>query len=92
MMADAASMSATPELKVYIKPRCPWCVDVVAWLKQAGYGFRVLDVTADPALYEEMRRLSGQSSAPTMTYGELLLADFGVDELVPFLREHRIEP
>lgn len=91
-MADASVMSATPELKVYIKPRCPWCIDAVAWLKQAGYDFRVLDVTADPALYEEMQRLSGQSKAPTLTYGDLLLADFGVDELVPFLREHGIDP
>ncbi len=91
-MADAISMSAKPELKVYIKPGCPWCIDVVAWLRKAGYEFRLLDVFAEPALFEEMKRLSGQSSAPTMTYGDLLLADFGVDELVPFLREHGIEP
>jgi hypothetical protein len=35
-----------------------------------------------------MRKISGQSSAPTMTAGDLLLADFGVDELIPFLEEH----
>lgn len=85
-------MSAKPELKVYVKPGCPWCTEAVAWLKQAGYDFCVLDVIADPALFDEMRRLSGQGRAPTLTYGDLLLADFGVDELVPFLREHGIEP
>lgn len=85
-------MSTKPELKVYIKPGCPWCVDAVAWLKRNGYRFESIDVYADPAKFEEMRRLSGQGKAPTLTYGDLLLADFGVDELVPFLREHSIEP
>jgi len=85
-------MSETPELKVYIKPGCPWCVDVVAWLKKEGYTFRTLDVIADSALYEEMRRLSGQSSAPTMTYGDLMLADFGVEELEEFVEANEIHP
>ena len=85
-------MSETPELKVYIKPGCPWCVDVVAWLKKEGYTFRTLDVVADSALYEEMRRLSGQSSAPTMTYGDLMLADFGVEELEEFVEANEIHP
>lgn len=85
-------MSDKPELKVYIKPGCPWCVEAVAWLKQNGYAFKALDVYADAALYEEMRSVSGQSKAPTLTYGNLLLADFGVDELVPFLKEHGIRP
>jgi len=80
------------ELKVYIKPGCPWCTEAVVWLKQAGYRFLTIDVFADPSKFEEMRRLSGQGKAPTLTYGDLLLADFGVDELVPFLREHGIEP
>jgi hypothetical protein len=30
--------------------------------------------------------LSGQSKAPTMDWAGEVLADFGVDELVPFLR------
>lgn len=85
-------MSDRPALNVYVKPGCPWCVEAVAWLKNAGYRFQTIDVVADPAKFEEMRRLSGQGKAPTLTCGDLLLADFGIDELVPFLREHRIEP
>ena len=85
-------MSENPELKVYNKPGCPWCSEAIAWLKQNGFAFTPLDVYADPSLYEEMREISGQSKAPTLTYGDLLLADFGVDELVPFLEEHGIHP
>ena len=81
-----------PRLKVYIKPGCPWCVDAIAWLQREGYGFDTIDVTADPAAYAEMRALSGQSSAPTMTAGDLLLADFGVPELEAFLEKHEIHP
>ena len=36
---------------------------------------------------EEMIELSGQSKAPTMNWDGEILADFGVDELVPFLRK-----
>ena len=38
--------------------------------------------------FEKMRELFGQTSAPSMTVGELKLADLGVEELVPFLEEH----
>ena len=85
-------MADKPLLKVYLKPGCPWCVDAVAWLKKNGHSFEAIDVYADPSKYDEMREISGQGKAPTLTYGDLLLADFGVDELVPFLREHGIEP
>ena len=68
-------MSEEPILKVYIKPGCPWCVDAIAYLKKDGFQFEEIDVYADPAMYQEMKDLSGQSSAPTLTYGELLLAD-----------------
>lgn len=86
------SDSSSPTLRVYIKPGCPWCVDAVAWLKREGYDFETIDVIADGVAYDEMRRISGQSKAPTMTVGDLLLADFGVDELEVFLEEHEIHP
>ena len=35
---------------------------------------------------QEMIALSGQSKAPTMDYHGEILADFGVDELIPFLK------
>ena len=79
-------------MKVYIKPGCPWCVDAVGYLKREGYNFEEIDVIANPDQFDEMRRISGQSCAPTMTVGDLLLADFGVDELEVFLEENGLEP
>lgn len=39
---------------------------------------------------KEMVALSGQTKAPTMKLGSAVLADFGVDELVPFLAKHGV--
>lgn len=81
-----------PTLNVYLKPRCPWCVDAVAYLKREGFSFTAIDVIADQEQYVEMQKLSGQTCAPTLTYGELILADFDVDEMKAFFAEHGIEP
>ena len=85
------------QLEIFIKPGCPWCVDAVAWLKREGYAFTQHDVTADSARFDEMIALTGQRSAPSMRVTgangeELVLADFGVEELVPFLEKHGIGP
>lgn len=80
------------EMKVYVKPGCPWCVDVLAYLRKNGYNFQERNVIANPEYYEEMRRISGQTSAPTMTVAGLMLADFGVEELVPFLADNDLLP
>jgi glutaredoxin len=83
-------MADSPILQVYIKPGCPWCVDAVAYLNREGFEFEEIDVIADPDRFEEMRRLSGQSCAPTLTFGDLLLADFDVAEMRDFFSEHGI--
>ena len=77
-------------MTVYIKPGCPWCIDVEAYLKQNGYEYERIDVTADREAFARMREIFGQTSAPSMTVEDLKLADFGVEELVPFLKQHRL--
>lgn len=71
---------------LYLKPGCPWCVEVVAYLKTQGIAYRELNVIADASARAEMLKKSGQTKAPTLDWHGHLLADFGVDELVPFLR------
>ena len=77
-------------MTVYIKPGCPWCIDVEAYLQKNGYEYERVDVIADRAAFEKMKEIIGQTSAPSMTVGDLKLADFGVEELVPFLKEHNL--
>ena len=56
-------------------------------LKRLGVSHRTCDVSRDRAAFEEMVRLSGQTLAPTLAIGNRVLADFGPEELRPFLEK-----
>lgn len=75
---------------VYVKAGCPWCIEAEAYLKKNGIGYSAKEVRSDAAAMAEMVELSGQTKAPTMKLGAAVLADFGVDELIPFLAKHGV--
>ena len=86
-----------PNIDLYVKPGCPWCVAVIAWLDQKGYRYREYDVIEDDAKFEEMVQITGQNFAPSMRlYMEgmvdKILSDFGVEELEIFLETCGLEP
>jgi glutaredoxin len=81
-------MSDLPIL--YIKPGCPWCDEVVAYLAKKKIAVKVMVVSGNREAMQEMIDLSGQSKAPTLDWHGEVLADFGVEELVPFLKERNI--
>lgn len=76
---------------LYIKPGCPWCHEVLEFLNSHGISYREQDVTADGGAMREMQQKSGQTKAPTLDWHGQILADFGVDELVPFLRKQNVK-
>jgi glutaredoxin len=76
---------------LYVKPGCPWCHEAVEFLDSHGVGYHLRDVTRDGSALEEMRRKSGQTKAPTLDWRGQILADFGTDELVPFLRQQNVK-
>lgn len=73
---------------LYIKRGCPWCDVVVAYFKKHRIEVQTLVVSGDREAMQEMVELSGQSKAPTLDWHGHVLADLGVDELVPFLKQH----
>ncbi len=75
---------------LYVKAGCPWCIEAEDYLTQNQIAYTKREVRSDPAAMQEMVDLSGQTKAPTMKLGEAVLADFGVDELIPFLAQHGI--
>ena len=81
-----------PELLLYVKAGCPWCEMAEEYLNEYGYKFRRIDVLKDRVAFDEMRRISGQTYAPTLVVGDEVLPDFGPDELGHFLKVHEIEP
>ena len=82
-------MSETRPL-LYIKSGCPWCAAAEDYLHKHDIAYDRVDVRSDPATFAEMELLSGQTKAPTMRWGKDILADFGVEELEPFLRERNL--
>ena len=76
----------TPSL--YVKTGCPWCEEVLEYFDSHHFPYEKVTVNGNPAAMKAMVDLSGQSKAPTMDWDGEVLADFGVDELVPFLRRH----
>jgi glutaredoxin len=75
---------------LYTKTGCPWCEEAVEFLDGHGVEYRLKDVTRDSVAFAEMQRISGQSSAPTLDWNGKILADFGADELAPFLLEQNV--
>jgi len=84
-------------LDLYIKPGCPWCSKATAWLDERGFKYETHDVIADPAKFAEMEQLTGQTYAPNLRVrvedgDDLILADFGPEELEAFVAEHDLSP
>ena len=75
---------------LYVKSGCPWCEEVLEYFQAKQLPYKKITVSGNPEAMQEMVNLSGQSKAPTMDWDGEVLADFGVDELVPFLRSKGI--
>ena len=88
-MAKATPPQELPIL--YVKSGCPWCVEVVGFLSEHGIGYREKNVTKDADAFAEMKKISRQEKAPVLDWHGKILADFGVDELVPFLRKQNVK-
>ena len=79
------------KMRVFIKPWCGWCHEALDWLKDHGFEFETLDVTSNREAAEEMKRLSGQTKAPTMDLDGDILPDFDTRQLEAFLKRKGIK-
>lgn len=75
---------------LYVKSGCPWCHEATDTLKQYHISYDEVVVSGNLDAMAKMVELSGQSKAPTMDWDGEILADFGADELIPFLMEKGI--
>ena len=82
----------TSELPIlYVKTGCPWCGEVSEFLSSHGIGYREKNVSQDAGALAEMERLSRQTKAPVLDWHGKILADFGVEELIPFLQTQNVK-
>jgi glutaredoxin len=80
------------KLELYVREWCPWCVKARATLDRLGYTYLVHDLEIEPGARETMAEISGQERVPTLKVGDLVLPDFGPDDLLAFLEKHSITP
>ena len=73
---------------LYVKQGCPYCVEAIEFLDEHGIAYQQKEVLSDQTAFDEMKRKSGQTKAPTLDWHGEILADFGVDELADFLQAH----
>ncbi len=71
-------------IRLFIKPYCPWCHKAERWLGERGIKYETLDVISDREAFDEMVELSGQTYAPVIDVDGEILADFGPPELEKF--------
>jgi glutaredoxin len=82
----------TKSVILYIKAGCPWCRTARDYLQNHGYQYELIDVSRDRAAFEELKRFSGQTFTPTRDWDNLVLSDFGPEDLEEFLEAHNIKP
>jgi glutaredoxin 3 len=78
-------MNAGPIL--YIRRGCPWCRQAAAFFSTHGIAVEIRDVSKS---YTDMKCLidvSDQSNVPTFVYGDFVVSDFSLDELLDELAE-----
>ena len=73
--------------KLYIKPRCPWCLDALSFFARHGVALDIRDVTTNRHDMARMVAISGQSLTPTFEFGEFVVADFSVNEFLSELEQ-----
>jgi len=77
-------MYKADNVRLYVKPFCGWCREVVEWLDSNNISYQLFDVTSDRSAWDEMLKISSQSLAPVIDIDNEVLADFDVEELKQF--------
>ncbi len=71
-------------IRLFVKPYCGWCHEVIDWLDDRGIQYEKLDVISDADARREMIKISGQNMAPVIEVDGKILADFDPDQLEVF--------
>lgn len=70
---------------VYTKTGCPWCNDVLDYLKREHISYEEREVLSNPEYFQEMIDKSGQKKAPTLDIDGVILKDSDVDQVREYL-------
>jgi glutaredoxin 3 len=80
------------KIRLFFKPSCPWCHEAFDWFASRNLSYEGVNVSADPAAFEEMRRLTGQGKVPSVEIDGKILADFDTGQLEQWWRQQGLPP
>jgi glutaredoxin 3 len=69
------------EPTLYVKTGCPYCAAAMNYLDEHHIRYRKIDVVRNQNAADELEKVSGQDSTPTLVWDGAVLADFGVEQL-----------
>jgi glutaredoxin 3 len=81
---------ATPDVTVYTKQSCPYCVRAKRLLDQKGVAFREIDVEGNDELRVWLAEATGQRTVPQVFIGERSLGGFSDIEALD--RDGKLDP
>jgi len=79
-----------PEVTIYTRPYCPYCIRAVELLERKGVAFTEIEAGFDPEKRQEMMRRSGRSTFPQIFIGGTHIG--GCDDMMALEREGRLDP
>ncbi len=69
-------MHGPPEIVIFTKPLCPYCMAAKSLLRGKGVAFREVDISRDQALSDEMVQRTGRRTVPQIFIGERHVGGF----------------
>lgn len=73
------------KMVVYTKTGCPWCGELLVYLKRNNLPFEEKNVTLNSAFRQELMEKTGQTKAPTVEMEGEILADTSAEEVADYL-------
>jgi glutaredoxin 3 len=79
-----------PQVTIYTKPYCPYCIRAVSLLERKGVAFTEIEAAFDPERRQEMMKRSGRSTFPQIFVGEQHIG--GCDDMLALDRDGKLDP
>lgn len=78
------------DILIYSKSYCPFCQRAIALLDIKGADYKIIDVTDDKSLEQEMQQRSGRNTVPQIFIGPRLIG--GCDDLFALDEQGALDP
>lgn len=78
------------KLLVYTKRGCPWCEELLDFLREEDVEFEEREVLGNEVFFKEMADISGQTKAPTVVLDGVVYADTDKDAIEKVLKINKI--